>query len=190
MAAINTSVGLYAQVLGSRWQELAEMVRRLHTPGAVVTAVGVFQVRRGNWLTRCLAWLAGLPREADAVPVHLTVTPTGTTEEWRRLFDGTPFVSWQWLEGDRLIERIGVSESQIEFDVAQGELHYRTKRFRLSLGFLRLPLPAWLGPSVTAWEKADGDRLHIHVEVRLPLLGRLICYEGTLTSIEAKSAPA
>jgi hypothetical protein len=178
------ATGLYATVLGTRWNELAEIVRRLHTPGTIVTAVGVFSVRRGNWLTRCLASVIGLPKSADAVEVHLTVTPTGTTEEWRRLFAGKPFVSTQWLDAGRLIEKIGLSESPIEFDVREGALHYQTTGSALRLGFLRVPMPRWLSPRVTAFEKPAGDKLQVFVEVALPMLGRLICYEGTLTSID------
>src|SRR4051812_34666487 len=85
------TAGLYAQVLGVRWHELAEAVRRLHTPGQIVRAVGTFRVRRGtNRLTRFAAWLARLPAEVDAVEMQLVVTPTGNGEEWRRHFGVRP----------------------------------------------------------------------------------------------------
>ncbi|MBI3822271.1 MAG: DUF4166 domain-containing protein [Planctomycetes bacterium] len=182
------SVGLYAQVLGDRWHELAEIVRRLHTPGTVVRAAGIFSVRRGNRLARVIASIMGLPAECDAVDVQLTVTPTGTREEWRRLFGAKPFVSLQWLDAGKLFERIGLSETQLEFDVVDGGLHYRTGRTALRLGFIRLPLPRFLAPRVIAWEKPDGDKLSVHIEVHLPMLGHLITYEGTLASIEARNS--
>jgi hypothetical protein len=46
-------------------------------------------------------------------------------------------------------------------------------------------LPRWLAPRVEAWEKPDGHIVNVSVEVRLPLLGLLIAYEGSLTRIEA-----
>jgi hypothetical protein len=53
---------------------------------------------------------------------------------------------------------------------------------------LRIPLPCRLSPYVAAWEKAVGDtnQIHVTVDVTLPLLGRLIAYDGILTQIEAQ----
>ncbi len=51
------------------------------------------------------------------------------------------------------------------------------------LGSLRIPLPRWLAPTVTArealgWQTAETD---ISVRVSLPVLRLLISYEGLMT---------
>jgi hypothetical protein len=51
----------------------------------------------------------------------------------------------------------------------------------LCLGWLRVPLPRWLGPRITACESGERDQVHVSVDVQVPLLGRLLAYQGTLT---------
>ena len=186
--AAPTTAGLYAQVLGPRWHELAEAVRRLHTEGMIVEAAGTFRVQRGsNRAARLLAWLARLPSECDAIDLKLTVTPTGPREEWKREFGSQLLVSVQWTQGDGLLtEHMGLAEFRFQLDVAEGALFYQTKAVAARLGRLRLWLPSFMAPNVTASEKSLGNDVHVSVEVRLPLVGRVITYEGTLTRIEAK----
>lgn len=179
---------LYLDLLGDRWDALSERVQRLHTPGATVRASGTFCVCRGaNWLARLAATLAGLPAECAVVAVHLVVTPGGNHEEWRRYFGGRPFVSTQYANNGSLIERIGLSEVRFQLDVIDGALQYQSTRVWLRAGLLRLPLPRWLSPRLTASEKADETGVRVSVEVRVPLLGRLVAYDGLLTEIEAES---
>ncbi len=67
-------------------------------------------------------------------------------------------------------------------------LAYETTSGALCLGPLRVPLPRWFRPHVRALERPTGDcnQVDVFVEVSLPLLGRLIAYEGKLTCAEAK----
>lgn len=180
--------GLYARLLGPRWHELAEIVRRLHGAGEVVHAAGTFRVRHGgNRAARFLAWLARLPAASEAVDLRLIVTPVGAQEEWRRHFADQLLVSRQWRHADGLLaERIGLAELGLQVTVHDNALRYESKRVALPLGPLRIRLPGWLAPRVTACEKPEGNALHVSVEVRLPLLGILIAYEGTLIRIETK----
>jgi len=61
-----TPPGLYARLLGSRWDELADAVRKLHSPGMIVHAAGVFRVRRGtNYL------FDAFPRQENAGDTHV-----------------------------------------------------------------------------------------------------------------------
>ena len=181
-----TISGLYAQVLGSQWNQLAEAVRQLHAPG-VVYAVGTFRVRRGsNRLARFAGWLAGLPTECDMVPMKLIVTPTAASEEWRRHFGGETLTSLQRACNGLLVEQMGWTELGFQLEAIDGALHYQTRSAAIRWGILRCPLPRWWAPCVTASEKPTADGLAVCVEVSLPLLGRLITYEGTLTAIEMK----
>ncbi len=70
----------------------------------------------------------------------------------------------------------------------------------MCLGRLRVPLPRWISPRVTALEKAGAegsgtvgrpchnaeDQIDVAVQVVLPFLGRLIVYEGKLTRVEVR----
>jgi len=179
---------LYAKLLGDSWANLADAVRRLHASPAPVHAVGVFRVRRGsNWLTRTLARLARFPPSGDAVDIQLVVTAQGDVEEWRRTFAGRPLVSLQSPRSDGLLaERMGRVELRFQLNVVAGALNYQTTSAALCLGRLRVPLPRWFRPRVTAWERSvgEGDQIDVSVEVRLPGLGCLIAYDGQLTRVE------
>jgi len=87
-----------------------------------------------------------------------------------------------------LVERLGIVEMLLRLKVVGGALSYQTGSAALRLGSLRIPLPYRLSPYVTAWEKAVGDtnQIHVTVDVTLPLLGRLIAYDGILTQVEAQ----
>lgn len=181
--------GLYPKLLGESWDRLHSSVRRLHASVPPVQAVGVFQVRRGsNGLVRLLARLTRLPEAGEAVNVRLLVTARGDGEEWRRAFAGQPLVTLQSERLDGLLaERMGPIEMRFRLKVVDGALTYQTTRAALCLGPLRLPLPPWFSPRVTAWERpvGEGGHIEVSVQVHLPLLGCLITYGGRLTRVEA-----
>jgi hypothetical protein len=184
----------YAQLLGPRWTDLDPAVRGLHETGAGLHAAGTFRIRRGNTrLARLLAAIARMPQAGDAVEMRLVVTPRGQGEEWRRSFAGRPLISVQTKHADGLlVECMGPLEMRFGLDVAGGALGYQTQRVALRLGALRLPLPRWFAPRVTAWEKPTGDpdRTQISVESRLRLLGLLISYEGLVIRSAARQFSA
>src|SRR5262245_39147607 len=97
----NPPPGLYPQLLGAAWHDLAEPLRRLHGGGVTVRAAGVFRVRHGrNGLARLLGRLTGLPAAGEAVATRLVVVPQTGGEQWRRSFTGRPLVSRQWARPD------------------------------------------------------------------------------------------
>jgi hypothetical protein len=134
-----------------------------------------------------MARLARLPAAGEAVDVRLQVTAQEEGEEWRRTFAGRPLVSMQSARGaGLLVERLGIMEMLMRLEVVGGALSYQTVSAAMRLGPLRIPLPYRLSLHVTAWERSVGDtnQIHVTVDVTLPLLGRLIAYDGILTQIE------
>src|SRR5262249_2280541 len=128
-----------------------------------------------------------LPNACEAVNLKLIVTPSAGREEWRRAFGTQGLISSQWTQTDGLLtERMGLTEIDFRLDVADGALLYQSTAVAMRLGPVRLWLPRFLSPGVTASEKPVGDHVQVSVEVRLPLIGRMILYEGTLTRIEAR----
>jgi hypothetical protein len=186
--------GLYERILKGSWEQLDEAVRRLHAEGTVVRVAGTFRIRHGaGRLVRLLAWLARLPAAGEAVDVGLTITPLEHGEEWRRTFAGRPLVSAQYQRGDTLLaERVGLLEMRLRLAVANGTLFYKSVSAALRLGPLRLRLPGWVTPRLTAREQPDGDRngVYVSIEMSLPLLGLLVAYEGPVSRIEALAGAA
>jgi hypothetical protein len=182
--------GLYPKLLGASWRDLDVAIRRLHDSGGTVHAAGVFQVRHGaGGLARTLARLARLPAAGNAVDVRLQVTAREEGEEWRRTFAGRPLVSMQSDQGvGLLVERMGIVDLRFRLEVAGGALNYQTVGAALRIGSLRVPLPYWLSPCVTACESTadDTNQIYVSVEVKFPSLGRLIAYNGMLTQVEER----
>lgn len=183
---LTDAAGLYHLVLGAAWDELDESVRRFHAEGVVTEATGTFRVAHGNAAARLLAWLAGLPPAAESVDMRLLVTPTAHAEEWRRSFAGWPLVSTQWRVADGVLaERMGLVQFHFRLEAMAGALLYHTKRVVFRLGPIGIPLLSWFAPRVTASEKPAGtvDKIHTRVEVRLPIIGLLVSYEGVVTRV-------
>ncbi len=84
-----------------------------------------------------------------------------------------------------LLERIGNIEMRFQLDIVDGVLRYQSTGATFCLGRMRLSLPFWLSPRIRAQESAGAEtkQIQVSVEVDLPLLGRLIAYEGSLTSL-------
>jgi hypothetical protein len=187
--SLRSGSGLYPKLLGDSWYTLDDAVRRLHASSAPVHATGVFRVRQGsNGLARMLARLAQLPAAGEAVDIQLVVTARGDGEEWRRTFAGRPLVSMQSERPDGLlVERMGRFEMRFRLQVVGGALTYQAASAALCLGSLRVPLPHWFSPRISALERpvGQGNQIDVSVDVQLPLLGCLIAYEGKLTRVEA-----
>jgi hypothetical protein len=87
-----------------------------------------------------------------------------------------------------LLERVGAFELRLHLDTVDGGLRYRSQQVWLRLAKLRIPLPRWIAPQITASER-QGQHEHevqVEVEARLPWLGRLISYAGRLTISEER----
>jgi hypothetical protein len=122
-----------------------------------------------------------LPSPGVDVPVRLIVTPNERGERWHRIFGPSPFITEQRAgSSGSMVERIGPTEVKYRLEVAGGALYYRHIGTALRLGPIRLPLPRWLAPHITARESAmpDEKSTHISVKVTLPLVGLLVSYKG------------
>jgi hypothetical protein len=171
-------------LVGEGWQRLPEAVHNAHLTDDLMEARAVFRVSHGqSWLARCMAWLARLPAQSDAAPVRLAVHRVEGGERWERAFPNTRLISIQYDAGDGLLgERFGLLDIRFRLPVMDRALVYLQESAALTLGRLRLSIPKWLAPQVTAREStaADGKTPHILVSVSLPLVGLLVEYEGDL----------
>jgi len=176
-------VGLYPRLLGPAWETLHGAVRRMHTVGAGPSVRGLFRVWCAPGLpARALCRLVRLPPPGEAVETRLVVTGDAERERWARSFGGRPLVSDESLGADGvLVERVPPIELRFRLEAHAGALHFRQVGVALRLAGLRVPLPAFLGPRVTARETPAGDAaVRVEVTMRAPLLGPIFGYEGTV----------
>ena len=177
---------LYARLLGDAWRELAEPVRALHSAGREIRGRFVVMHGKGRFARRLAKW-SRLPAATKCAETRLKVVADGDRQRWERHFDAVSFVTTQWAGADGcLMERIRSWELSFRLRADDGALHYEQRRARFCLGPLRVWLP-WT-PVVHASERLDGpSRVRVSVSVRLPLIGRLIAYDGWL-DVEASPA--
>lgn len=172
---------LYAQLLGSSWEELGKSIRAAH---AVETTLrGRLRIARGpTRLAHVLAGLLRLPRPNEAAEIRLTIAACGGRERWRRTFDDRRLDTWQYQtdEGE-LGERIGLLEFRFRLEASGGSLVFRQLQTAVVLRWLRVPLPAAWAPRIDAREDPVGPyQVGVHVRVVLPAVGSLLAYEGVM----------
>ena len=156
--------------------------------GVRVRCVGSFSIRRGtNPIARLLARQLRLPPEIDDVPTTLRIAGQNGMERWERVFGKTLLVTTQRLDDDGLmIERFRFLELMYRVDRQPDCVRHLQVGAALRCGRLRVPLPRLLAPSVVGSETATGvpKQIRVQVDVRLPIVGVLLSYDGVVTMLE------
>lgn len=182
---------LYRRHLGEAgWAALPEPIRRMHDIGDGLVAEGRAVVRRGRGpMAAIAATILNAPGAGDDVPVSVTFTPTADGEAWRRSFAGRAFESRQaegrgaWAGLTR--ETFGPVAIGLRCRAEAGRLVLEVRRWSL----LGVPMPGWLMPYGDAWESAEDGVFRFCVEMRHPLTGLIVAYEGWLEPVSRPSAP-
>jgi hypothetical protein len=138
---------------------------------------GTVAVARGRGLAGLLAALMKLPATDPACPMTVDGEHHADRMVWCRRFRDQPMVSNFRNAGDHLVESLGPLRLTLRPEAIDGRLHYRLLEVRR--GALRLP--RFLMPQLIAWEGEENGFYLFEVEIRLPLLGRLVRYAGRLT---------
>lgn len=157
---------------------------RLHRPSAAWRASGILRVRRARGLVgmlvgRCL----GLPAEAPAAETELGVEPTARGIQWTRQFGPRQLKTTQHFDADAvLIERVGRLELRFRLVTRREWLVFVQVGAALQLGCRRLPLPRWAAPLVAGGVRCSArlDRLEVRIRLRMPLIGELLRYAGSM----------
>lgn len=129
---------------------------------------------------RLIARLLRMPRPRPQSQVTLSIRPEDGREEWVRLFDGDRMTTIQTSNTrGEMVEWFAGMGLRFRLRVAEGGLRY--EQVGASLGTPWLRFPRWLSPHVVAMETPEGpNRVEIHVRVNVPILGRIVGYEGHL----------
>ena len=181
---------LYRRLLGEAYERLAPSIQALHDITAATHFHGQATVTRGNnILAQKIANLFGFPHAASGVPVTVTLTPAAGREIWTRNFAGRSFTSTQeqgqgYFAGLN-VERFGPLAFGLAMVERQGQLHLILRRWSA----FGIALPRWLAPRNQAFEHDAGGRFNFSVDISLPLIGRLVKYQGYLEPYRAASLP-
>jgi hypothetical protein len=176
------SAPLYKRMLGEAWDKLPAPLAALHdVPSNGHKAQGTARVEAGRHIfARLLGTLYGFPHTGKHVPLRVSFHPGDNGELWQRDFDGMKFSTFQFEgrgQADKLLlERFGPVTFWMALVWKEGKLYSVTRRWSL----FGVPLPLALAPNTSVYEYADGDDFCFHVEVKHPLMGLLVRYEGKL----------
>lgn len=172
---------LFQQALGAPFFNLPASVRGLHANRGTARYAGIATVERGrNPLARLCARLAGLPGAMRDAPITVEFVADRKGEAWHRVFGGVRMDSRLAFRDGLLRERIGALQFRHALVANAGAIWWRVRAVRV-LGIL--PLPArWFG-GVRCRESEHEGRYRFEVEAELPLVGRVIRYDGWLEPV-------
>lgn len=173
---------LYRKVLGSAFNALPPKVQELHGSSAPRQWTGVAQVQRGrSWLGASVAALIGFPKTGFGLPVTVTFSPEGDAERWTRIFAGKSFSSVQMVgmgkDQHLIVERFGLASFALALVVDGDRLVLVPRRW----SFLGIPMPRFLLPNGSSFEREQAGQFYFDVEITAPLIGRIVAYRGTLS---------
>ena len=160
------------------WSQLAPAVQRMHAEGSVVQASGEADVDGETHVaTRLLRHLLSLPEPGPAQPITITIERHPTHERWSRQFLRGRMCSTLRAGNDGLLhERLGPATLRFALRRDGDAIDWQLRGVRL----LGLPLPRALCGTVLSRSGVRDRRYAFDIDVRLPLLGRLVAYRGWL----------
>ena len=169
---------LFQQALGAAFFNLPDSLRLLHGLRGTARYAGIASIERGrNPLARMCARIAGLPMAMQDTPVAVVFSADAGGETWKRDFAGSPMQSRLSFRGGLLRERLGPLQFRYLLHAGDGGIWWQVVGVRL---FGLLPLPARWFDGVRCREREHEGRYEFLVDARLPLVGRVIRYEGWL----------
>ena len=190
MPESNAVTALYPRLVGDAWAELDASVQHWHNAAHQVQGTGVFTVRHGQGvLARFLVWLLRLPTSGEALATRLVILRHAWGETWSRTLAGRALMTIQYQRGAELLaERLGCLEFWFRLRVIEHSLDFWHTGTACVLGPMRVPLPRWLSPHITAreWAGREEGSLQVAVRVSLPCIGLLMAYEGCLKHEDLK----
>jgi hypothetical protein len=174
VSARGASDNAFKACLGAAFDQLPDTIRRAHS--GRIRLSGDVRVSRGTGIANLLANLMKMPPPAERVAMSVEGEHLPDRMIWNRRFGGRKFESCFLLQQSRLIESLGPFRLQLRLEVLDRRLYYALERVTL----LGIPVPRILAPNLEAWEGERDSRYEFAVEVRLPIIGRLVRYEGLL----------
>lgn len=175
--------GLFPGMLGVAWTRLPESVRHLHGGQSSLARGSAHVDGDRHWRARLVRALARLPPPTEAIDLALEIRTHATGERWLRRFGQRPMrteLAGSTRHAGALEERLGPARLTFVFEVVDARLHWIVREVRV-LG-VTLPLHWFRGMRASCSE--EHGRYAFDIDVRLPLVGRLVAYSGWLEPVD------
>ncbi|MGI9271949.1 MAG: DUF4166 domain-containing protein [Woeseiaceae bacterium] len=172
---------IFRRVLGNAWEQLPNEIMALHDVSGSRTFNGRAEVTRGSsFLAKIVGRIVGFPPAGVDIPLTVKMRSDGEHERWTRDFDGHKFASVMAAgtgrTSDLICERFGPAKFAIALVLENDCLKYVPRSWRL----LGIPMPLSLAPQGKMLEYVEDSRFHFHVEIKLPIIGNIVTYQGWL----------
>ncbi|GAB2537269.1 DUF4166 domain-containing protein [Rhodanobacter koreensis] len=180
---MTSNPALFPSLLGEHWHQLATPVQQMHGNASHVLARGAADVEGSRTLPiRWLRHLLGLPEPGLQQPLEVTIERHGTREIWTRRFACKHMRSVldRVTDSPLLSERLGLITLRFELLRDDKVIDWQLRGVQM----FGLPLPRALFGKVLSRSGAEDGRYAFHIDTRLPLLGRLVAYQGWLEIID------
>lgn len=174
------SGALYPDKLGAAYGDLPKPVQAFHATTGIWR--GSADITTGNtWVARRIAKVLGFPSAGTGIPVTVTTTSIDGGERWQRDFASHRMTTTQEpgrgrMEG-LIVERFGPIAVGLGLVAKEKRLWLVPRRWTV----FGLPLPHWLLPSGDTFETEHDGAFQFDVTVKVPLLGLITAYRGTLS---------
>jgi len=170
---------LLRNILGARFDDMPEAVRRMHSIEATQDAIGTSRIMGGtNPLSRLVRVIAALPSPARRASVHIRFIKGQNCEEWDRRFGDSRFPTVMMQEGSYLAERVATLPIKFVYEVRAGDRGFSLHVVQVRL--LGWPLPRPLRPAMAARAGAWRGRYRFTVVTGFWFCGRVVIYSGYL----------
>lgn len=171
---------VYVRAMGEGYDRLPGAVRAMHDIIADGGAEGQGTVESGpNPLARLIGAVMRFP-PSGTYPLHVDFAEQGGKERWTRHFGAHRFSSELSLDGNGVIERFGPMRFSFALPSDDTGLGMKLRNWTI----FGLPMPLALAPRIEAREGEDEQgRFRFSVAVALPLIGRVVGYQGWLIKI-------
>lgn len=173
-----TPLALFERTVGAGFEVLPAPIKTLHrTTGRSVWRGRASTQGAQTAMGRLAAAVFGFPGERQDAPVEVDVEAGPKGSVWRRTVGRDRFRSVLSARPGGVSERFGLLTFDLRLTPAPDRLNYEVAGWRLG----PLPLPGWLAPQTRTHEAVDDrGRFTFDVEIRAPLVGRLVRYRGWL----------
>jgi len=170
---------LLRNILGAGFDEMPEVVRRMHSIGQTQDVRGISRVMGGtnplSWLIRIIA---ALPNPTHRAPIYIRFVKGQDFEEWDRHFGMSGFHTVMKREGRYLAEHLVAFPVTFVYEVKADNRGFSFDVVQVR--FLGIPLPRLLRPTLAARAGEWRGRYRFSTMVGFWFCGRVISYFGYL----------
>lgn len=176
---------IYRRLLGPAFSGLPNALQELHGGAGTRRWIGSATVQRGTGTMAGLLCRAfGFPNAGREIPTAVTFTEKAGGELWTRRIGSKIFRSFQSVGTDRdqhlMVERFGIARVSIALVRDDSRLRFVPRRWSI----WNIPMPKCLLPTGESFETEIDGQFAFDITIRMPLIGLIVAYNGTLTPEE------